>query len=148
MTTMMTRGVARLLLAPAWMIALAIMVKGYADTGDGFSAGVVAALAVLLQYLAFGVQVAGKLLPARYARELALTGLAIALAVTFVPAALGDPPLTHAPAPEEDVLHLGTLELLTAVLFDVGVVLLVLGFAVGSIDLVARSLQRIDRRTA
>ncbi|MER3484611.1 MAG: hypothetical protein C4345_00180, partial [Chloroflexota bacterium] len=40
------------------------------------------------------------------------------------------------------VVHLGSLELITAVLFDVGVFLLVLGFATGVIDLIARSRER------
>ena len=53
-TTVLTRMVARLLLAPVLVVAAAVLVKGYADVGDGFAAGVIAALGVLLQYLAFG----------------------------------------------------------------------------------------------
>lgn len=142
MMTLMARHIARLLLAPIWMVALAILVKGYADTGDGFSAGVVAALGVLLQYLAFGSRQAVALPPVRYARELALLGLLIALVVTFLPVTRGQPLMTHAPEPGAHVVHLGSLELLTAVLFDIGVFLLVLGFATGVIDLIARSRER------
>ena len=142
MTTVLTQVVARLLLAPAWMVALGVLVKGYADTGDGFSAGVIAALGVLMQYLAFGTYEAGRMLPARYARQIALTGLLITLAVAFTPVFQGEPVLTHEPGPAERVVHLGSLELLTAVAFDVGVFLLVLGFCVGSIDLLARSSRR------
>lgn len=145
MMTVMARHIARLLLAPIWMVALAILVKGYADTGDGFSAGVVAALGVLLQYLALGSRQAMELVPVRYARELALAGLLIALVVTFLPVVRGQPVMTHVPTTGEHVVHLGSLELLTAVLFDVGVFLLVLGFATGVIDLIARSH---DRRPA
>ena len=54
MTTALTRMVARLLLAPVLVVAVAVLIKGYADVGDGFAAGVIAALGVLLQYLAFG----------------------------------------------------------------------------------------------
>jgi multisubunit Na+/H+ antiporter MnhB subunit len=122
------------------MVAFGVLIKGYADTGDGFSAGVIAGLAVLLQYLAFGPEASGRLLPARFARELAGLGLLIALVVTFLPALTGDPVMTHRPGPGERVVHIGSLELLTAVAFDVGVFLLVLGFVVGAIDLVARSL--------
>jgi multisubunit Na+/H+ antiporter MnhB subunit len=137
--TVLTRTVARLLLAPAWMVAFGVLIKGYADTGDGFSAGVIAGLAVLLQYLAFGPAISGKLLPARYARELAAAGLLIALIVTFLPVLYGDSVMTHRPGPGKHVTHLGSLELLTAVAFDIGVFLLVLGFVVGAIDLIARS---------
>ncbi|MER3436439.1 MAG: sodium:proton antiporter [Chloroflexota bacterium] len=139
--TLMARHIARLLLAPIWMVALAILVKGYADTGDGFSAGVVAALGVLLQYLAFGSRQAMALPPVRYARELALFGLLVVLVVTFLPVTRGQPLLTHV-EPGAHVVHLGSLELITAVLFDVGVFLLVLGFATGVIDLIARSRER------
>ena len=53
-TTILTQTVARLLLLPTVVAALAILIKGYAEPGDGFSAGVVAALGVLLQHLALG----------------------------------------------------------------------------------------------
>ena len=46
--------VAPRLLGPALMVAAAIIVKGYTDVGDGFSAGVIVALAVALRYVALG----------------------------------------------------------------------------------------------
>jgi multisubunit Na+/H+ antiporter MnhB subunit len=55
-TTVLTRSAARMLLIPTILIALATMFKGYADTGDGFSAGVIAALAIALQGVAFGAE--------------------------------------------------------------------------------------------
>lgn len=131
--------IARLLLPVTCMVGFAVLVKGYADTGDGFSAGVIVALGILLQYLAFGPDVADALPVVRYAAPLAAAGLLIALAVTFVPALLGDPIMRHAPAPNASVIHIGTVELITAVAFDVGVFLLVMGFATGAIDLIART---------
>lgn len=138
MTTALTRTAARLVLAPTMVVAAAILVKGYSDVGDGFNAGVVAALGVLTQYLAFGRSEVERLLPVRLAPAAAITGLVLALTVTFAPVLVGDPPLTHLPGPGEDVVRLGTLELLTAVVFDVGVFLLVLGFSVAAIDAIAR----------
>lgn len=41
-TSVMTQMVARLLLAPSLIAAIAILVKGYTQPGDGFSAGAVA----------------------------------------------------------------------------------------------------------
>ena len=142
MTTILTQAVARLLFLPILMVAVATLVKGYADTGDGFTAGVIASLAVLLQFLAFGEREVDRLLPIRLAPRAAFVGLAIALAVTFLPVVWGKPLLTHAPAPGAEVVHVGSLELITAVAFDVGVFLLVLGFAVSTIGLVARVGQR------
>lgn len=139
MTTILTQTVARLLFLPAMMVALATLVKGYADTGDGFTAGVIAALAVLLQVVAFGLEAVERVLPLRRGPVVAVVGLLIALVVTFLPVARGQAILTHAPAPGAEVVHLGTLELITAVAFDVGVFLLVFGFAVTTIGVVARA---------
>jgi multisubunit Na+/H+ antiporter MnhB subunit len=136
-TTVLTRMVARLLLVPILMVAAAILVKGYVDVGDGFAAGVIAALGVLLQYLAFGRAAVERVLPVRHAPKLAIGGLLVALAVVFVPVLLGQAPLRHAPPPGAEVIHLGSLELLTAVLFDAGVFALVLGMVVATIHLIA-----------
>ncbi len=114
------------LLGPALVVAAALLVKGYTDVGDGFSAGVIVGLAISLRYVTLG--------PARTERELPLLrhapagvagGLLIALAVGFVPVLAGDPPFTHVPGPGEDVVHFGTLEFITAVAFDVGIFVLV-----------------------
>lgn len=142
--TVMTRAAARLLLMPSWMIAAAVLVKGYTDTGDGFSAGVIAALGVLIQFLAFGPDAAADMLPVRLGREITLTGLLISLAVAFAPVLWGEAPMTHYPRPGEEVAHFGTLEILTAVGFDVGVCLLVFGFMVGVVDLIARHSVRME----
>ncbi len=136
--TILTRAVARLLLLPIFMVAAAILVKGYAEVGDGFGAGVIASLGILLQYAALGYRAARRRLPpVRFAPYIALCGLAIALLVAFIPVARGRAIMTHSPGVGETVIHLGTLELLTAVAFDVGVFLLVFGFATGAIDLIA-----------
>lgn len=133
---MLTQTVARLLFLPTLVVAVAILVKGYTQPGDGFSAGVVAALGVLLQYLAFGRRRAEKLPLVKYASKGALVGLLMALLLVATPVFLGDPVLTHYPRPDSDVVYLGSLELITAVLFDVGVFLLVFGFAVGAIRII------------
>jgi multicomponent Na+:H+ antiporter subunit A len=133
-----TRTVARLLYLPTLLVATAILVKGFVQTGDGFSAGVVAALGVLLRYLAYGHEEAGRLLPVRYATAIAFAGLLVALGVAAAPLFLGDAPLTHYPPSGSEPIHLGTLELMTAVLFDAGIFLLVFGFAVGVVSFFAR----------
>jgi multisubunit Na+/H+ antiporter MnhB subunit len=142
MTTVLTQAIARLLFLPALMVAIATLVKGYADTGDGFTAGVIAALAVLLQFVAFGEREVERLLPIRFAPAAAAAGLVLALVVAFVPTLFGRPIMTHAPGADADVVHIGTVELITAVAFDVGVFLLVFGFAVSTIGLIARARLR------
>lgn len=135
-TSVLTQTVARLLFLPTLVVAAAILVKGYSQPGDGFSAGVVAALGVLLQYLAFGRRRAEKLPLVAHAGKGALVGLLIALLLALTPVLLGEPILTHYPESDSNVVYLGSLELITAVLFDIGVFLLVFGFAVGAIRII------------
>ncbi len=145
MTSVLTQTLARLLLAPILVVAVAVLVKGYADVGDGFAAGVIAALGILLQYVAFGRAEAERLLPIRLVPAGAFAGLIGALAVAFWPALRGDALLEHLPPAGAEVTHLGTLELLTAVLFDVAVFLLVLGAVVGIIHAIARVAEGEER---
>jgi multicomponent Na+:H+ antiporter subunit B len=134
--------VAPRLLGPAVMVAAAIIVKGYADVGDGFSAGVVVALAVALRYVTLGAERAESGLPVlRHAPALAAAGLLLALAIGFFPVAFGDPPFTHFPRPGEHVVEIGALELTTAVAFDVGVFLLVAGSLVEVIHQLTRLVE-------
>jgi len=137
--TLMTQSVARLLLAPAVMIAAAILIKGYVDVGDGFSAAAVVVLAVALQYLAFGVRRAEAELPLlRHAPRAAVAGLVLALATGFFPLLAGDPLFRHAPGPGVAPTRIGRLELMTPVLFDVAVFLLVAGALVSLLHQLAQ----------
>jgi multisubunit Na+/H+ antiporter MnhB subunit len=133
------RGIARLLYLPTFLVAAALLVKGFVDTGDGFSAGVVAALGVLLRYLAFGHERTGRLPAVRHSLAIAFAGLLVTLGVAAAPMLFGDAPLTHYPPPGSEPVHAGTIELMTAVLFDVGVFVLVFGFAVGVVSIFARA---------
>ncbi len=123
--------VARVLLGPAVVVAIAIMVKGYGDVGDGFSAGVIVGLAFALLAIAIGARRAEAALPIlRRAPQVVVAGLLVALAAGFFPLLQGEPPFRHAPAAGEHPVTIGKLELITAVVFDVGVFLLVAGLLV------------------
>jgi multisubunit Na+/H+ antiporter MnhB subunit len=137
--TALTRTVAKLLFLPSLMIAVATLVKGYADVGDGFTAGVIAGLAVLLQVIVLGRDEVERMLPLRWAPRLAFAGIALALLDALAPLAFGQPVMTHLPPANVKPIHLGSLELLTAVVFDIGVFLLVFGFSVAAIDLLGRA---------
>ena len=130
------------LLGPALMFAAAIIVKGYTDVGDGFSAGVVVTLAIALRYITLGGELTERSLPVlRHAPVVAATGLLVALAVGFAGVVLGDPPFTHYPGPGQDVITIGTLEIITAVAFDIGLFLLVTGALVTLVHHLARLVQ-------
>lgn len=122
------RVVSRALLGPSLIVAAALIVKGYRDTGDGFSAGVVVALAIALRYIGRGGEVAERTMPVlRYSPWLAVGGLLLSLAVGFFPILWGEPLFSHRPAAGQPVLHFGSLELFTPLLFDLGIFLLVVG---------------------
>jgi multisubunit Na+/H+ antiporter MnhB subunit len=142
MTSVLTRGVARLLLPASLVAALAVLAKSYDDTGDGFSAGVIAATGIVVQYLAFGPEQVERLLPVRWAPPAVPVGVALALAVVFAPLLAGAPPVTHWPPPGAAVAHVGGLTLHTALLFDLGVFLVVLGFTVSVVRAVAHTRRR------
>ena len=78
------RVVARLLPGPSLMVAAGLIVKGYAEVGDWFAAGVIVALAIALIYVAVGAEGAEAALPIlRHAPTLAVGGLLLALASGF-----------------------------------------------------------------
>jgi multisubunit Na+/H+ antiporter MnhB subunit len=147
-TSVMTRVVARLLLMPTMVTAAAILIKGYVEPGDGFSAGVIASLGILMQYLAFGREQVERLLPLRGIGYGAFVGLLVTLVVAFRPLFVSEPFMTHWPPPGGDVIYFGTLEIITAVAFDVGIFLLVVGYGTGTISLIARLVGRIERRSS
>ena len=116
------------LLGPAIVLAVAIIVKGYADVGDAFSGAVIVALAVGLRYVSLGRERAERTMPIlRHAPVVTAIGLLLALGVGFLGVVRGEPPFSHLPAAGEAVTKIGSLELITAVAFDAGLLLLVTG---------------------
>lgn len=143
--TDMLQSAARVLLLPGWVIAIGMMLKGYVDIGDGFSAGVIAGLVVLLQGLAFGAEELDRLPVSRYAPVISFVGLGLVLVVAFTPLLFGDPLFLHWPRINEKAYHFGIVEFITPVLFDIGVFLIVYGFSVGAVNAVARAETRQAR---
>ncbi len=138
-TTTVTQAVARALLPISVMVGIAILIKGYTDTGDGFSAGVILSLGAVTQMACFGVGVIDRIPLLRYAPIAAYLGIVLALGIAFVPLAFGEPLFTHWPPAGTSPVHFGTLEIITAVGFDISVCLLVFGFVVGTMTLLART---------
>lgn len=138
--------VAPRLLGPALMIAAAIIVKGYSDVGDGFSAGVIVATALALRYVSLGWEVAERSMAIlRRAPQMATLGLLVALGTGFLGVLVGDPPFTQYPPPGEPVIHIGTLELISAVVFDLGLFLFVTAAFVVLVHHLARLAQEGSR---
>lgn len=130
----MTALVARLLLGPTLIVAAALLVKGYAESGGGFAAGVVASLGVLLQYFSLGREEVERRLPwTTRSHRLVLAGLVLMAVVVLGPVLVDHPLAWHLPRPGSQVVKLGPLELHTALLFEIGVALATFGFVVAAV---------------
>lgn len=141
-SNVLPRAVARFLLLPIGMVSVALFVKGLSGAGDGFAAGTVAALGIVLQYVVFGHREAERLLPVRGALLVAAVGLALGVGVAFAPLLFGEPALTHLPPAGEKATKVGTLELATSVAFDAAVFLTVFGVVVGIVRELAWAAER------
>jgi multicomponent K+:H+ antiporter subunit A len=126
---LMLRVVARLVLPLAIVVSIYIFWRGHGLPGGGFIAGLVTAIALVLQYIALGQSQADTFLHAangrRYVRWIG-SGLGIAGLTGVGAFALGRPFLTSATG-HPVVAVLGEVPLATAALFDLGVYLTVVG---------------------
>jgi len=126
--------IARALFPFSMAVGAALLIKGYNQVGDGFSAGAIAALGAILQFVSREHQTAARLAGARFAWPLVSGGLLLALGVTIAPVLFGVAPVTHVPLPGDYVPHLGALAIHSPVLFDVGIAILVYGALVATFD--------------
>jgi multicomponent K+:H+ antiporter subunit A len=143
---LMLRVAARVVLPLALVVTIYIFMRGHNLPGGGFIAGLVTAVALVLQYMAMGQTRADALLHAsggsRFVRWIG-SGLAIA-GLTGVGAFLfGRPFLTSAHG-HPAVPVLGELPLASAALFDLGVYITV----VGATLLTLSTLGSVTRETA
>ncbi|HEV2062817.1 MAG TPA: MnhB domain-containing protein, partial [Solirubrobacteraceae bacterium] len=135
--SLLVRAVARLMGPALFVVSIAVLVKGYTQPGDGFSAGAIAALGLLLRYIVFGREEVEQRIPITVVVPGAMLALLGALAIAAVGPALGDPLFTHYPPAGADVVAVGTLELTTAVAFDVALYLAILGAAAGIVHAIS-----------
>jgi multicomponent K+:H+ antiporter subunit A len=117
--------VARVILPPMLLVAAWLLLRGHNQPGGGFIAGLMTAAAFVLQYVATDRGRAGDALPFRPALLIPI-GLALATTTGLGALLAGQPFLTSAIA-HAHVPLLGELHLSTAVLFDLGVYLVVTG---------------------
>ncbi len=115
----------RLLLPLALLISVFIFLRGHNLPGGGFIAGLITAVALALQYIASGVAWVEQRLPLNYQR-MAGAGVLIATLTGLGSWVFGRPFLTSAFGHFELPL-VGEFELATAMLFDLGVYLTVVG---------------------
>ncbi len=129
----------RVLLPLALLVSLHMLLRGHQLPGGGFIAGLITACAMVLQYIASGVRWTLRRMKPRYGR-VAAAGILLAAATGAGSWLFGRPFLTSAFGHFQLPL-LGEIELASAMLFDVGVYLAV----VGSTLLILLQLGRLSR---
>ncbi|GAB3235856.1 Na+/H+ antiporter subunit A [Mycolicibacterium hippocampi] len=136
--------VATRLIFPVMMVLSAyFFFAGHNTPGGGFAGGLMAGLALVLRYLAGGRYELGETLPLDAGKILG-AGLTLAAGTATASLLFGAPALSSALI-EIDVPVLGTVKFVTALFFDLGVYLIVVGLVLD----VLRSLgARIDEEIA
>jgi multisubunit Na+/H+ antiporter MnhB subunit len=118
-----TRGLVMLL----FVVSLVMLLRGHNEPGGGFIGGLVAAVAVALALMAFGAERVRRAVRF-HPRHLLGIGLALAVASGLFAAFAGSPVMTGLWV-EVPLGAAGPLKLGTPLLFDIGVFLTVVGFA-------------------
>ena len=133
----------RLLLPLAVLVALYIFLRGHNQPGGGFIAGLVVAVAILMQYMASGFNFADQRLRVDH-HSLIGAGILLAAATGLGALAFGAPFLTSA----FDYFSLpliGEFELTTVILFDIGVALTVVGTVMLALAQLSQVAQRAEK---
>ncbi|MFD6101745.1 hydrogen gas-evolving membrane-bound hydrogenase subunit E, partial [Nocardia salmonicida] len=130
----------RLVFPTIMVLSVYFFFSGHNAPGGGFAGGLIAGLALTLRYLAGGRYELGEALPVD-AGHLLGAGLALAAGTATASLLLGAPPLSSAII-EVTLPLLGHIKLVTALFFDLGVYLVVVGLVLD----VLRSLgARLDK---
>ena len=117
----------RLLFPSMMVLSLYFFFSGHNAPGGGFAGGLVAALALILRYLAGGRAELEEALPLDGGRTMAV-GLLLSLGAVVTPMFFGHPPLTTAYT-KLPIPLIGDVSLPSALIFDAGVYLIVVGLA-------------------
>lgn len=144
---LMLQTVSRPILPMALLVAVYILFRGHQLPGGGFIAGLITAAALILQYVANGVDWSQARMPIAF-RPLIAVGLMLATATGVGSWFFGAPFLTswhgyvHIPL-------IGELELATAMVFDIGVYLTVVGATLLILDKLGHlsTIETTEQRT-
>lgn len=140
---MMFAVAARLLLPLAAMIGLYIFLRGHNLPGGGFIAGLVVSIALVMQYMASGFEWADQRRPID-AHLLIGMGVIIA-ALTGLGSLLFGAPLFTSAFGYFTLPLIGTFELATAMLFDIGVAMTVIGAVMLALAELSHVAQRAEK---
>jgi multicomponent K+:H+ antiporter subunit A len=132
----------RILLPLALTVAVFIFLRGHNEPGGGFIAGLVVAIALIMQYLASGYAWAAQ--RARIDSQ-AMIGAGVAIAgLAGLASLLFDWPFLTSTYTHIDLPLIGEIEIASAVAFDLGVFLTVVGVVMLSLAQISRVEERAE----
>ena len=139
MSSVILRTAVRFILPLTFLYAAYAALKGHNGPGGGFIAGLIASVGLCTYRMSYGDRAFHRLLPIP-PRWLVFVGLGLAAGVAALPLLFGQPLLRSA----STTLHLGgaDVHLVSATAFDLGVLLVVVGVAVGMISRLGEELDR------
>ncbi|MBF6141273.1 Na+/H+ antiporter subunit A [Nocardia farcinica] len=136
----------RLVFPTIMVLSIYFFFAGHNSPGGGFAGGLTAGLALTLRYLAGGPYELGEALPVDAGHVLG-AGLTLAAGTAVTSLLLGAPPLSSAII-EVTLPVLGHIKLVTALFFDLGVYLIVVGLVLDVLrSLGARLDAELDRES-
>ena len=136
-SSVILRTAVRFILPLTFLYAAYAALKGHNGPGGGFIAGLIASVGLCTYRMSYGDRAFHRLLPI-HPRWLVFVGLGLAAGVAALPLLFGQPLLRSA----STTLHLGgaDIHLVSATAFDLGVLLVVVGVAVGMISRLGEEL--------
>ena len=131
MSSVLLRTAVRFILPLTFLYAAYAALKGHNGPGGGFIAGLIASVGLCTYRMSYGDRAFHRLLPI-HPRWLVFVGLGLTAGVAALPLLFGQPLLRSA----STTLHLGgaDVHLVSTTAFDLGVLLVVGGVAVGMIS--------------
>ena len=122
---------------PILVFSIYLLAAGHNQPGGGFAGGLVAGVAVLLAWAGGGTDLVRRIVPLR-SSALIGTGLLISTLTALAPLVL-DMGFLESGYVEFAVPVIGDVKLVSAVLFDIGVYLLVVGMSLGMVRALGES---------
>jgi multicomponent Na+:H+ antiporter subunit B len=125
MISLILNRITRVVIHIILLFSIFVLFKGHNEPGGGFIAGLMTSVAIVLVYIVFSAETVKKTIPLPYPAMIAL-GLFFAAGTGIGAIILGYPFLTHT----FGYFHIpliGEIELATALSFDIGVYLVVVG---------------------
>ena len=138
MTSLILQTAMRLILPLTLLFGLYLAFKGHNEPGGGFIGGLALAVSLVLYRMSYGSASFDQLMPF-HPRWIVAGGLLIALLIAIYPMVFGGRPLLTS---EEYSFYIGQahFHFTTAMFFDIGVMLVVVGVSVGMIGRLSEEL--------